>query len=123
MPPAPVSDSPEEGLQSWGTSGSFRARQSCCYLQCWSFASTPLLGSTELHPSHSPPGRHPPFAGISFNLKQVPGIPALAESTLPPTRPQLRRLLPCSFMEVRVPSPGLPLNPGTQTLGGRELPG
>lgn len=84
--------------------GSFHSCQSC--LQPWSFPSTPLLGSTELHPSPSPCRQAAPFAGISFNLKQVPGIPALAESTLPPTRPVPRRLLPCLFMEAESPAQG-----------------
>lgn len=125
MPPAPVSDSLEEGLQSWVTAGPFHSCQSFCYLQRWSLPSTPLLGSTELRPSHSPTGRHPPFAGISFNLKQVPGIPALAESTLPPTRPLPRRLLPCSFMEVESPAQGSRLTQVPRHWGGgggRELP-
>ena len=84
--------------------GSLHFCQSC--LQPWSFPPTPLLGSTELHPSPSPCRQAAPFAGISFNLKQVPGIPALAESTLPPTRPVPRRLLPCLFMEVESPAQG-----------------
>lgn len=117
MPPAPVLDSLEEGLQSWVSAGSFRSCQSCCYLQPWSFSSTTLLGYMELHPSHSPTGRHPPFAGISFNLKQVPGIPALAESTLPPTRPLPRRLLPCLYREAESPAQGFCLTQVPRSWG------
>ena len=105
-PPAPVLDTLEEGLLSWVTAGSLHSCQSCCCLQPCSFPSTPLLGSTQLHPSPSPCRQAAPFAGISFNLKQVPGIPALAESTLPPTRPLPRRLLPCLFMEVESAAQG-----------------
>lgn len=79
VPPAPVLGALEEGLQNWVTAS---APHSCCHAG----PSPSLRGSPELHPSRSP------SAGISFNLKQVPGIPALAESTLPPTRPLPRRL-------------------------------
>lgn len=116
MPPAPVLYSLEEGLRSWVSSDSFHSCQSCCYLQPWfSSSSSPLLGYTELHPGHSPTGRHPPFAGIFFNLKQVPGIPA--ESTLPPTRPLPRRLLSCLFREAESPAQGFCLTQVPRSRG------
>lgn len=65
----------------------------------------PLRAPSQLLPSRQA-GRHPPFAGISFHLKQVPGIPALVELTLPPIRPLPRRLLPCLFREVESPAHG-----------------
>lgn len=77
--PAPVLDALEEGLntgQLLAPSSPARAAAACNsgpFLAPYSWAPWSSILATP------PTGRQPLLADISFNLKQVPGIPALAE--------------------------------------------